>query len=166
MLYSMVIFRTSSLGYSISSNPERSGPWRLGVGREVRLYRSLQEGACSSNIKRLLLIKEVQISQIKELSDFICMGRCKISWLTEIIPFVCILAIWGQCPASFHISLSSSVLARSASNSMAIGQQALFFLGVLWAQKFIFGRLEQLMAVTSLFIDMAGNTPFCTWSKL
>ena len=77
MLYSMVIFRTSSLGYSISSNPERSGPWKLGVGREVRLYRSLQEGAGSPNIKRLLLIKEVQISQIKELSDFICMGRCK-----------------------------------------------------------------------------------------
>ena len=77
MLYSMVIFRTSSLGYSISSNPERSGPWKLRVGREVRLYRSLQEGTDSPNIKRLLLIKEVQISQIKELSDFICMGRCK-----------------------------------------------------------------------------------------
>jgi len=36
----------------------------------------------------------------------------------------------------------------------------LFFLGVTQAQKFTFGGLEELMAVTSLSIDMAGNTPF------
>ena len=42
------------------------------------LYRSLQQGAGSLNIKRLLLIKENQISQVKEFSVFPYMGRCKI----------------------------------------------------------------------------------------
>ena len=40
----------------------------------VRLHRSLQQGACSLNIKMLLLIKENQISQIKEFNIFLCMG--------------------------------------------------------------------------------------------
>ena len=31
-----------------------------------------------------------------------------------------------------------------------------------WTQKFTFGGLESLMAVTSLFINMAGNTPLHT----
>ena len=43
----------------------------------VRLYRSLQERAGTRNIKRLLLIKENQMSQVKEFSIFLCMGRCK-----------------------------------------------------------------------------------------
>ena len=43
----------------------------------VRLYRSLQERAGTRNIKRLLLIKENQMSQVKEFSTFLCMGRCK-----------------------------------------------------------------------------------------
>ena len=34
-----------------------------------------------------------------------------------------------------------------------------------WAQKFTFGGLESLMAVTSLSIDMAGNTPFLSEKK-
>ena len=40
----------------------------------VRLHRSLQQGACSLNIKRLLLIKENQIFQIKEFNIFLYMG--------------------------------------------------------------------------------------------
>ena len=31
----------------------------------------------SWNIKRLLLIKENQTSQVNDLSAFLCMGRCK-----------------------------------------------------------------------------------------
>ena len=37
----------------------------------------LQQGAGSLNIKRFLLIKENQISQVKEFSPFLCMGICK-----------------------------------------------------------------------------------------
>ena len=64
------------------------------------------------------------------------------SGLTEIIPFICISAIWGQYPA---FSLSAQL-------------QVLFLLGALGAQKFTFGGLESWMAVTSLFTDMIGNS--------
>ena len=43
----------------------------------VRLDRSLQQKAGSLNIKRLLLIKENQVSQIKEFGALLCMGKCK-----------------------------------------------------------------------------------------
>ena len=72
MFFSVIIFRTSSLGDSISSDPGRTSlGMGLGVGG-VRLYRSLQwEGrgcwkvgrwrgcgrAASLNIRRLLLRK-------------------------------------------------------------------------------------------------------------
>jgi len=47
--------------------------------------------------KRLLLIKENQISQVKKFSTFLCMGGCKKeSGLTEIIPFISVSAIRGQ----------------------------------------------------------------------
>ena len=37
----------------------------------------LQQRAGTVNIERLLLIKENQISQVKEFSAFLCMGRRK-----------------------------------------------------------------------------------------
>ena len=37
----------------------------------------LQQWTGSLNIKRLLLLKESQISQVKKFSAFLCMGRCK-----------------------------------------------------------------------------------------
>ena len=37
----------------------------------------LQQTAINLNIKRLLLIKESQISQVKEFSNFLCTRRCK-----------------------------------------------------------------------------------------
>ena len=75
MFYSVGIFRTSSPGGSISSNPERTAlrrqagePGHIGV---------LQQRAGSLNVKRLLLTKENQTSQVKEFSAFLCMGRCE-----------------------------------------------------------------------------------------
>ena len=63
MFFSVRIFRTSSLGDSIPSDPGRTSlGMGLGVGG-VRLYRSLQPGAGSLNIGRLLLMKENQISK-------------------------------------------------------------------------------------------------------
>ena len=53
-------------------------------------------------------------------------GKMQESWLTEIIPFVCILAIWGQGPASFHISLSPSVLARKPATQRPLDSRRCF----------------------------------------
>ena len=54
----------------------------------LRLQRSLQQEAGSLNIKRLLLIKENQISRVKEFSTFLCMGRCKLlGSLKSFLPY-------------------------------------------------------------------------------
>ena len=82
------------------------------------------------------------------------------SGLMEIIPFMCLSAIWGQLCAFFSHAPAAQCSLRSGSSLIAVRQQTLFFLGTLHTQKFAFGGPELLMAVTSLFIDMAGNTPF------
>ena len=56
MFYLLGIFRTSSLGDSISGDPERTVPRRSRGGRGgVRLYRSLQRVAGSWNIKSIFV---------------------------------------------------------------------------------------------------------------
>ena len=68
-------FRTSGPGDSISSDPEKTLRRRK---EEPGCYiEVLQQRADSLNIKTVLLIKEDQISQVKEFSAFLCMGRCK-----------------------------------------------------------------------------------------
>ena len=71
MFYSVGILKTSS----ISSNPDTTALRRH--GEEPGYIEVLQQRAGSLNIKRLLLIKGRQISQVKEFSSFLCMGRCK-----------------------------------------------------------------------------------------
>ena len=56
------IFWTSSLEGSISSNLERIASRRQ--GEEPGYTEVFQQRACSLNIKRLLLIKENQVSQV------------------------------------------------------------------------------------------------------
>ena len=75
VFYSVGIFRTSSMGGSISSNPERTA-WRR-LGEKPGYIEFLWQRADSLNIKRWLLIKETQIFQSKEFRTFLCMGRCK-----------------------------------------------------------------------------------------
>ena len=75
MFYSMRTFRTSNPGDSISSEPERSA--LRSQGEEPGYTDVLEQGAGGLNIKRLLLIKENQISQGKEFSTFLCGGRCE-----------------------------------------------------------------------------------------
>ena len=48
-----------------------------GERREPGYTGVLQQRAGSLNVKELLWIKETKISQVKELSAFLCMGRCK-----------------------------------------------------------------------------------------
>ena len=68
-------FRISSPGDSISSGPERAAPKRK--GKESDCIEILQERAGSLSIKRLLLIKWTQISQVKGSSTFLFMEKCK-----------------------------------------------------------------------------------------
>ena len=132
MFYLVKTFRTSSLGGNISSNPERTIPRRWGGGVGARLHRSLQEGAGRQNIKRLLLFKKNQISEVEEFSGFMYV-KMQESGLTEIIPFICISAIWGQpasCDLIFHI-LSSSLTVESGGSLRATAWQVFFFLVAL-----------------------------------
>ena len=64
------------------------------------------------------------------------------SGLTKIIPFICISAISDQYPEfpSIHRRKWLSLVAAGCCSPS-------------WAQKFTFGGLESLMAVTSLSID-------------
>ena len=61
-----------SLGDSISSDSERMAPRRW--GEEPGYTELLQQRGGSLNVKRLLLIKGNQTSQVKEFSTFLCMG--------------------------------------------------------------------------------------------
>ena len=74
MFHLVGLFRTSSPDGSISSDPEktlRRQKEEPGCYTEV-----LQQRADSLNIKTVWLIKENQISQVKEFSAFLCMGGC------------------------------------------------------------------------------------------
>ena len=75
MFYLVEFLRDSSPGNSISSSPERTALRR--GGEEPGYIEVLQQRADSMNINRLLLMKENQISQVKEFSTFLCRGRCK-----------------------------------------------------------------------------------------
>ena len=68
------ILRTLGLGDSISKDYERTALRRQ--GEQPGYIEALQQRASSLDIKILLLIKENQISQVKEFS-VLCMGRCK-----------------------------------------------------------------------------------------
>ena len=88
----MGIMKAPSPVNSISGDLERAASEKEREG--ARLYTSLQQGAGNLNIKRLLLIKENQISYMKRFSALLCMGRH--TRLTEIISLICISAIWGK----------------------------------------------------------------------
>ena len=68
-------FRTSSPGGSTSSEPKRSVPRRQ--SEEPGYTEVLQQTPVNLNIKKSLLVKESQISQVKEFSNFLCMRRRK-----------------------------------------------------------------------------------------
>ena len=72
----------------MSSSPERTALRRK--GEKPGYIEVLQQRAGSLNIKRLLLTKESQISQVKEFSAFSEYGKIGESGLTEIMPLICI----------------------------------------------------------------------------
>ena len=82
------IFRTSSPGDSISSEPERTAPRRQGdAGGRVRLCRSFTTKVKESELQKFLFflqIKENQISQVKEFSAFLCMLLLLLSRFSRV----------------------------------------------------------------------------------
>ena len=74
MFYLVGIFRTSSPGGSISSNPEKLFQ---GVGRSSQVIQNFAtKGADSLRHQRLLLVKETKVCQVKEFSAllWLCQG--------------------------------------------------------------------------------------------
>ena len=69
--------------------------------------------------------------------------------------------------ASYRMHLSSAgFTVGSGCSMMAVRSQVFSFLSALRAQEITFGGLELLMTVTSLFTDMARNTPFLNTQSL
>ena len=84
MFHLMGSFRTSSLGESITSNPERIAPRRW--GKEPGYIEVLQQRASSLNIKRLLL-KKTRSSKLSNLALFyVCCCCCSVA---QSFPTLC-----------------------------------------------------------------------------
>ena len=79
-------------------------------------------------------------------------GKMQESGLTEIIPFICISAIWGQ-----RLLVFSAHLREQPQHDSCQITGVVLFPGCP-------GELESLMTVKSLFIDMAGKIHW--WSAL
>ena len=89
-------------------------------------------------------------------------GKVKESGLTEIILFICPSAVWGVVSCVFRCLSSLELIVGSGCSLTAAWLQILFFfLGACRRRNSHF-RPESLMGMTSLFTDVAGNTPFFT----
>ena len=88
-------------------------------------------------------------------------GKMQESELTEIIPLICTSALWGQCPVFLVLSFLRAHLRELLQSGGCYRAGILSFLSALRAYQFtIPGVAQSLMAVTSLFTDMAGGIPF------
>ena len=140
LLYLVGIFRTSSPGDSIASDPERTVLRRQ--GDESGYIKACNKG----HVKVFLWIKENQISQVKESSTFLYMRRCKS--LGSLKSFL-----------SYASQLSrASILCFPHSEFLRALHREWLQPDGCWSQG-LFSFLESLMTETSLFIDVAGNIP-------
>ena len=97
------IFRTLSLGGSLSSDLQRTAPRRL--GEESGYIEVLRKRLSSLNIKILLSIKENQISQVQEFSTFLCMeGTPSQCVFSPVQLFVTPWTVAHQAPLSMEFS--------------------------------------------------------------
>ena len=161
MSYLVGIFRTLSLGDNISSDPERTAPKRW--WEEPDYIEVLPQRTGSLNITRLLLIEENQISQVKEFSAFLCMGRCKSPG--SLKPF---LSYVSQL-SGFSILCFSHPEFLSADHREQLQPGACQTTGTLllpghtWGSEIHIWRARISMTVTSSFTDTAGDTPFLSF---
>ena len=159
MFHLMEIFRTSSLGENISSDPEKTAPRRL--GEEPDYIEILQQRVGSLNIERLLLIKGNQISQVKEFSTFLYMGRCKsLGSVKLFFTYASQLSGASMLHPEFLRAQSRGWL-QSDGCQITGAFPSWVPLGT--------GGLESLKTASSLFINMAGNLPHLSpspWSEI
>ena len=94
-------FRLQAQETSISSDPKRTVLRRW--GEEPGYTEVLQQRAGSLNIRRSLLIKKDQISQVKEFSSFLCMGRCKSLGSLKSLFLYAFHLSWASILYFFHI---------------------------------------------------------------
>ena len=130
----------------------------------ARLYKSfITKGRCL-NIKRLLLIKENQVTQVEEFSPFLCVGRYKnLGSLRQFLSHAPQLSGASASILCLHLpSFLSSGLTIGSGYSLMAARRPLFFsfLSSLRAHQLTLGGLQWLMTVASLFTDVAGNIPF------
>ena len=101
-------------------------------------------------------MKENKTPQVKEFSISMYM-KMQGSGLTEIIPLICSLAIWGQYPLFSYPEFS-----RGSPKGMAAVWRLLDG-KYSFLPEFHPWRLQLLMTVTSLCTDTAENIPFLSY---
>ena len=126
MLY-VGTFRTSSLDDSFSSISGRTNLRRQ--GEEPGYIEVFQKEAGSLNFKRWLLVKENQITQVKEFSTLLCMGRCKS--LGSLKSFLWYAPELSGPVSCFHILSFSWLTKGSDCSLMATRWQIFLFLNSL-----------------------------------
>ena len=82
-------------------------------------------------------------------------GKVQEPGLTEIGPLICISATWDQHPVCFHILSSPGFTVGVAAAWRLLDHANILSL----LEEFTFGGPQPLMTLTSLFTDMAGDTP-------
>ena len=123
MLYLVGIFRTSNPGDSISSNPEGTAPRRQGEETD-HIEVLLRTG--SLDFKRLLLIEENQISQVKEIGAFLRMGRCRRLGSLKFISYASQLS-WASILSFFPPSWAPLGLTIGNSCGLMATRSQIFF---------------------------------------
>ena len=102
LFYSTWTFRISPLGAGgsrVSGNLKRTTNW---WAEDPGYTEALQERAGGLNVKGSLLVKENQISQVKEFSAFLCLVRCKSLGSLNSSRWQAPQLVWGECPVFPH----------------------------------------------------------------
>ena len=121
IFYLVGVFRAASLGDNVSVAPERTALRR--GGEEPGYIEVLQQRADSMNIKILMLMKENQISQVKQFSTFLCRGRWESLGLLKYMHLSCL----GPVPYFLILIFLSWGLTIGSGCSLMAATWQLFF---------------------------------------
>ena len=132
-------------------------PWE-NCSEEVRgafkvIQKFYNKGQVIWTSKVFLGVRENQISQVKEFSAFLCVGRCKsLGSLKSFLSHAPQLS--GASVSCIFTPEFLSVHCGSGCSLIGARSWVFFsFLSALGAQKFSFGGLELMVTVTCLFTD-------------
>ena len=108
LLYMAGFFRTLCQGDRISNDPERIAPRRW--GEESGYIEACNKGQVVWTSKYYCRLRKTRYLKLLNLALFYVWGKMQECRLTEIIPFICISAIWGFFPVFFTSPTSSARL--------------------------------------------------------